>query len=109
MIAFVKDTLVYVTVIVAILYIPTRIGGWGHIFGAAAAHLKTINPDDRKTTRRPHPDARPASGPSPPSRSARRWRCSCTRTSITGVLATKRRDVVRRNLAALPAYTLCSA
>jgi solute:Na+ symporter, SSS family len=29
MIAFIKDTLVYVTVIVAIFYIPARLGGWG--------------------------------------------------------------------------------
>ena len=41
-------------------------------------------PGDRKAERRPRRDARPASGPSPPSRSARRWRCSCTRTSSPG-------------------------
>ena len=29
LIAFVKDTLIYVTVIVAIFYIPARLGGWG--------------------------------------------------------------------------------
>ena len=44
LIAFVKDTLIYVTVIVAIIYIPGRLGGWGHIFGAASAHLKATNP-----------------------------------------------------------------
>ncbi len=43
LIAFVKDALIYLTVIVAIVYIPGRLGGWGHIFGAASAHLKTIN------------------------------------------------------------------
>src|SRR5260370_20450140 len=32
LIAFVKDMLIYVTVIVAILYLPGRLGGWGHIF-----------------------------------------------------------------------------
>src|ERR1022692_3606016 len=31
LIAFVKDILIYLTVIVAILYIPGRLGGWGHI------------------------------------------------------------------------------
>ncbi len=35
MIAFIKDTLVYVTVIVAIICIPAGLGGWGHIFGAS--------------------------------------------------------------------------
>jgi solute:Na+ symporter, SSS family len=105
MIAFIKDTLVYVTVIVAILYIPTRIGGWGHIFGAASTHLKAINP----ATGKPHGSivVTPAG----------EWAFATLALGsalalfmyphiITGVLATKRRNVVRRNLAALPAYTL---
>ena len=105
MIAFVKDTLVYVTVIVAILYIPARIGGWGHIFDASAAHLKTINPDTGK------PRGSLVETP------AGEWAFATLALGsalalfmyphiITGVLATKRRDVVRRNLSALPAYTL---
>ena len=86
LIAFVKDTLIYVMVIVAILYIPTKLGGWGHIFGAAQAHLMAA------PTRRPA--SRPASfipgraqpaGPTPPWRSARRWPCSCTRTRSPGL------------------------
>jgi SSS family solute:Na+ symporter len=44
LIAFVKDSLIYVTVIVAILYIPGKLGGWGHIFGTASAHLDSVNP-----------------------------------------------------------------
>jgi solute:Na+ symporter, SSS family len=105
MIAFIKDTLVYVTVIVAILYIPMRLGGWGHIFGAASTHLKAINP----ATGKPHGGlvVTPAG----------EWAFATLALGsalalfmyphiITGVLATKRRNVVRRNLAALPAYTL---
>jgi solute:Na+ symporter, SSS family len=105
LISFVKDTLVYVTVIVAILYIPTRLGGWSHIFGAADTHLKAINP----TTGKPHGSlvVTPAG----------EWAYATLALGsalalfmyphiITGVLATKRRDVIRRNLAALPAYTL---
>jgi SSS family solute:Na+ symporter len=105
MIAFIKDTLVYVTVIVAVLYIPTRIGGWGHIFGAASTHLAAINP----ATGKPH-----GSIVETPSGE---WAFATLALGsalalfmyphiITGVLATKRRDVVRRNLGALPAYTL---
>jgi solute:Na+ symporter, SSS family len=105
LIAFIKDTLVYVTVIVAILYIPTRLGGWSHIFGAASTHLKAINP----ATGKPHGSLIEAS--------ASEWAYATLALGsalalfmyphvITGVLATKRRDVVRRNLAALPAYTL---
>jgi SSS family solute:Na+ symporter len=105
LIAFVKDTLVYVTVIVAILYIPTRLGGWGHIFGTASAHLKTTNPKTGK------PFGSFIVAP------AGEWAYATLALgsalalfmyphAITGVLATKRRDVIRRNMAALPAYSL---
>jgi solute:Na+ symporter, SSS family len=105
LISFIKDTLVYVTVIVAILYIPTRLGGWSHIFGLADTHLKAINP----TTGKPHGSLIEAP--------AGEWAYATLALGsalalfmyphvITGVLATKRRDVIRRNLAALPAYTL---
>src|SRR5919198_6197706 len=39
MIALVKDTLIYATVIVAIVYIPSKVGGWDHIFSSAAQAL----------------------------------------------------------------------
>src|SRR3989440_4946485 len=35
LIAFVKDALIYIVVIVAVIYIPLRLGGFGHIFGVA--------------------------------------------------------------------------
>src|SRR5919106_2293259 len=35
LIAFVKDTLIYLTIIVAVIVIPVKLGGWGVIFGAA--------------------------------------------------------------------------
>src|SRR5260370_40304134 len=44
LIAFIKDTLVYVMIIVAVFYIPTRIGGWRHIFAAGQSHLNAITP-----------------------------------------------------------------
>src|SRR5690242_11205115 len=37
LIAFVKDGLIYLTIIVAIVVIPGQVGGWTHIFDAAAA------------------------------------------------------------------------
>jgi solute:Na+ symporter, SSS family len=105
LIAFVKDALVYLTVIVAVLYIPSKLGGWGHIFGAASAHLKTVNP----STGKPYGSlvVLPAG----------EWAYATLALGsalalfmyphiVTGVLAAKRRDVIRRNLAALPAYTL---
>lgn len=44
MIAFVKDTLLYVTILAAIIVIPAKLGGWGHIFAAAGAALATHKP-----------------------------------------------------------------
>src|SRR6476661_5407967 len=43
-IAFVKDTLIYLVIIVAIIYLPTKFGGWTHIFGAAEAKMAKPNP-----------------------------------------------------------------
>ena len=105
LIAFVKDTLIYVMVIVAILYIPTRLGGWGHIFAAAGKHLSGTNP----VTGKPFGSliATPAS----------EWAYATLALgsalalfmyphAVTGVLAARRRDVIRRNMAVLPAYSL---
>ena len=105
LIAFVKDTLIYVTVIVAILYIPSKLGGWGHIFGVSSAHLKSVNP----TTGKPYGNlvVLPAG----------QWAYATLALgsalalfvyphAATGLFAAKRRDVIRRNAAMLPAYTL---
>jgi SSS family solute:Na+ symporter len=105
LIAFVKDTLIYVVVIVAILYIPSKLGGWGHIFGVSSAHLKSVNP----TTGKPYGNlvVLPAG----------QWAYATLALgsalalfvyphAATGLFAAKRRDVIRRNAALLPAYTL---
>ena len=105
LIAFFKDTLIYVTVIVAILYIPTRLGGWSHVFGVASTHLKATNPLTGK------PKGGLIVAP------AGEWAYATLAIgsalalfmyphAVTGVLATKRRDVIRRNMALLPAYSL---
>jgi solute:Na+ symporter, SSS family len=105
LIAFVKDILIYVTVIVAILYIPGKLGGWTHIFGTASAHLKTVNP----ATGKPYGSivVLPAG----------EWAYATLALGsalalfvyphvTTGVFAAKRRDVIRRNAALLPVYSL---
>jgi solute:Na+ symporter, SSS family len=103
--AFVKDILVYVTVIVAIVYIPARVGGWTHIFNHAATHLASVNPKTGKPF---------GALITPP---AGEWAYATLALgsalalfmyphAITGVLATARRNVIRRNMALLPAYSL---
>ncbi|MGI8451864.1 MAG: monocarboxylate uptake permease MctP, partial [Streptosporangiaceae bacterium] len=105
LIAFIKDTLIYVMIIVAIIYIPIRVGGWGHIFSVADTHLKSTNPKTGK------PFGSLIEEP------AGMWAYSTLALgsalalfmyphNITGVFAAKRRNVIRRNVAALPAYSL---
>lgn len=48
LIAFIKDTVIYLMVTVVVSYIPTRPGGWGHIFGTAQTHFAAINPATKK-------------------------------------------------------------
>jgi solute:Na+ symporter, SSS family len=103
--AFIKDALVYVMVLVAVIYIPTRLGGWGHIFGTSAAHLKSVNPKTGK------PFGSLVVEP------AGEWAYATLVLgsalalfmyphALTGVLATRRHNVIRRNMAILPAYSL---
>ena len=105
LIAFIKDTLVYVMIIVAIFYIPAKLGGWGHIFSTAAAHLAKTNPKTGK------PFGSLTVGPTAV------WAYSSLALgsalalfmyphAVTGVLAARRRNVIRRNMAILPAYSL---
>src|SRR5882757_10442881 len=50
LIAFVKDILIYVVIIVAVIYIPHKLGGFGTIFDAAQAKLAKPNPVTGKPT-----------------------------------------------------------
>jgi solute:Na+ symporter, SSS family len=75
MIALVKDTLIYLTVIVAIVYITSELGGFDNIFNAAANALPER--DEPGALTHPEPTRR---WPTRRSRSARQWRCSSTRT-----------------------------
>jgi SSS family solute:Na+ symporter len=105
LIAFVKDALIYVTVIVAIIYIPGRLGGWAHIFGASAAHLKTVNPATGQ------PFGSLVVLPSGEWAYATLALGSALALfmyphAATGVFAARERQVIRRNVALLPAYSL---
>src|SRR3954449_11090536 len=44
LIAIVKDALIYVTILVAVIYIPTKLGGFGHIFSSAGKALPKHDP-----------------------------------------------------------------
>ncbi|MGK5553332.1 monocarboxylate uptake permease MctP [Actinomadura kijaniata] len=100
LIAFVKDVLIYLVIIVAVLYIPSKLGGWGTIFDSAQAKFdKTPAPTDgillNGTNQLNY--AMLALGSA--------LALFLYPHSITGVLASKNRDVIKRNMAALPAYS----
>ena len=80
LIAFVKDILIYIVIIVAIIYLPSKVGGWGHVFDAAEKKMTTTTNPATGKPRRLHPRRRGRTGPTRPSPSGRPWRCSCTRT-----------------------------
>ncbi len=46
LIAFVKDVLIYVVIIVAVIYLPTKLGGWGHIFSTTSDSFTKFNTDN---------------------------------------------------------------
>jgi len=105
LIAFVKDGLIYLVIGVAIISIPHQVGGWSHIFAAASKHLAAVNPKTHK------PFGSLALAP------AGRWAYGSLALGsalalfmyphcITAVLSTRDRNVVRRNAAMLPAYSL---
>ena len=100
LIAFVKDGLIYIVVIAAVLYIPQKLGGWDSIFGAA----------DKKFAETPAPtdgvllaNAQTLGYSSLAFGSA--MALFLYPHSVTGLLASKSRDTIKRNMAALPVYS----
>jgi SSS family solute:Na+ symporter len=100
LIAFVKDTLIYIVVIVAVIYIPYKLGGYGKIFDAAAKALPN----------------KPSHG-SITLKSSQYLAYSTLALgsamalflyphSTTAVLAARSRNTVKKNMALLPAYSL---
>ncbi|MGW6915137.1 monocarboxylate uptake permease MctP [Kitasatospora sp. NPDC054939] len=100
LIAFVKDTLIYIVIIVAVIYIPLRLGGYGSIFDAVAEKFSA-----------------PKSAGSLTVADNKQWTYATLALgsamalfmyphSVTGVLASKSRNTVRRNMAIMPAYSL---
>jgi solute:Na+ symporter, SSS family len=100
LIAFVKDTLIYATVIAAIVIIPAKLGGWHSIF-SASAHALAMRPKPTSIFLKPpqyFTYATMAFGSA--------LSLFIYPHSITSVLSAKNRDVLRRNAALLPIYSL---
>ncbi|GAB6898939.1 monocarboxylate uptake permease MctP [Kineosporia succinea] len=104
LIAFVKDTLIYLVIIVAVIVIPYKLGGWGFIFGSAEQALAQTNP---KT-------GLPRGSILLNANNQLQYITLALGSalalflyphSLTSVLAAKNRDTIRKNMSALPAYT----
>ncbi|MGW2189354.1 monocarboxylate uptake permease MctP [Streptomyces sp. NPDC001719] len=105
LIAFVKDALIYIVIIVAIIYIPIRLGGFEHIFAKAGDAFAEKNP----ATGRPRGSL--VSGPDAQWAYATLALGSAMALflyphSVTAVLSSKSRNVIRRNTTILPLYSL---
>ncbi len=103
-IAFVKDALIYLVILIAIFYLPSKVGGWDHVFSAAETKMAKVNPATNKPTG--------AFIPAP----SQYWAYATLGLgsalalfmyphSITASLSAKSRNTIRRNAAILPAYS----
>jgi len=104
LIAFVKDALIYLVIIVAVIYLPSKYGGWGHIFDAAETKMAKPNPATGKSTGAfiPAPTQYWAYGTLALGSALALFMYP---HSITAVLSSKSRNTIRRNAAILPAYS----
>ncbi|WP_340687209.1 sodium:solute symporter [Amycolatopsis coloradensis] len=101
LIAFVKDILIYLVIIVAIIYLPSKLGGWSAIFDAADAKFdKTPSQADGilLNANNQLQYATLALGSA--------LALFLYPHSLTSVLASRGRSVIKRNMVALPAYSL---
>ncbi|MCB8957776.1 MAG: sodium:solute symporter [Nocardioides sp.] len=111
LIAFVKDALIYLVILVAVFYIPHQLGGWGHVFSSVSDSFDTFNSEnaDAIAAGEAVPKGTMPVGPA-------QWAYASLALgsalalfmyphSITGVLSTRNRSVIRRNAALLPAYS----
>jgi SSS family solute:Na+ symporter len=110
MIAFVKDIMIYIFVIAAIIVIPAQLGGYGAVFDAAAKHFA-----DAKAAAVAGGKPSPAMGillePSQVTAFASLALGSAFALflyphSATGTLAASSPNVIRRNAMLLPTYTI---
>jgi SSS family solute:Na+ symporter len=100
LIAFVKDTMIYIVVLVAVVVVPAKLGGYGAVFAAAndafvakgGATGLILKPEQML------PYATLALGSA--------LAAFMYPHTLTGIFASKSADTIRKNAILLPAYTL---
>ena len=101
LIAFVKDALIYLVIIAAVIILPAKLGGWGSIFDAANAKFtatKTPNDGILLGANNQLQYITLALGSA--------LALFLYPHAVTGALASRSRGVIKRNMVALPAYSL---
>ncbi|MTD12705.1 sodium:solute symporter [Nakamurella sp. YIM 132087] len=100
LIAFVKDSLIYIVIIVAVIYLPSKLGGWSHIFDTAQAKF------DASESK--------ADGILLTGNNQLQYATLALGSALalflyphsaTGILASKSRNTIKKNMIALPAYS----
>lgn len=98
MIAIVKDLLIYITIGVAIVVIPMKLGGFGHIFSAVPPAKLLLKAPDATSLNGYSAYATLAVGSA--------LALFLYPHSITAILSSSSGNTIRRNMAMLPAYSL---
>lgn len=112
-IAFVKDILIYVVIIVAVIYLPGKVGGWDHIF-----HVTEAKMNKSGVTAAKKPTHKPTGVFIPGVK--QQWAYATLALgsalalfmyphSMTAALSSKSRNTIRKNASILPAYSLVLA
>ncbi|MDE3154865.1 MAG: sodium:solute symporter [Acidobacteriota bacterium] len=101
MIAVAKDLLIYLVIIAAVIVIPAQLGGYGHIFAAIPASKLLLKPPVPGNLGTYSAYATLALGSA--------LALFLYPHSVTGLLSASNRNVIKRNMALLPAYSLVLA
>ncbi|MER5973707.1 sodium:solute symporter family protein [Streptomyces sp. NPDC002055] len=105
LIAFVKDTLIYIVIAVAIIYIPIKLGGFDSIFAKAGEAFTQTNPVTDKP-RGSVVTGEPAQWTYATLALGSALALFMYPHSITATLSSRSREVIRRNTTILPLYSL---
>src|SRR5262249_53871044 len=103
MIALVKDTLIYIAVIAAVIIVPAQLGGFGHIFSAVVPQAKlTLDPPAVDKLGQQNFGQYTAFATAAPGSALALFLYP---HAVTGSLASSSRTTIKRNAALLPAYS----
>jgi solute:Na+ symporter, SSS family len=98
LIAVVKDAIIYITVIAAVILVPAKLGGYGAIFGAV--------PPAKLILSSPRPGTLGQFSAYSTLALGSAMALFLYPHAVTGVLSSSGRAVIRRNTALMPAYSL---